>query len=60
MYQMDQASRTERFTPVQSGFAEMQTDYSGRVETAPVVVEEVDAPLGAARAQVHEQSRPAR
>jgi DNA mismatch repair protein MutL len=55
VYQMDQASRPERFTaPVQSGFAEVQTGYSGRVETAPVVVEEVDAPLGAARAQVHE------
>jgi DNA mismatch repair protein MutL len=54
VYQMDQASRPERFTPAQSGFAEVQTDYSGRVETAPVVVEEVDAPLGAARAQVHE------
>ncbi len=54
VYQMDQASRPERFAPVQSGFAEVQTDYSGRVETAPVMVEEVDAPLGAARAQVHE------
>ena len=53
-YQMDQASLPERFTPVQSGFAEVQTGYSGRVETTPVVVEEVDAPLGAARAQVHE------
>lgn len=53
-YQMDPASRPERFAPVQSGFAEVQADYSGRVETAPVVVEEVDAPLGAARAQVHE------
>jgi DNA mismatch repair protein MutL len=52
---MDQASRPERFTaPVQSGFAEVQTDYSGRVETAPIEVEAVDAPLGAARAQVHE------
>ena len=55
VYQMDQASRAERFTsPVQSGFAEVQTDYSGRVETTPIVVEDMDAPLGAARAQVHE------
>ncbi len=51
VYQMDQQSRPAAFTPVQSGFAEVQTDYSGRVEEAPV---EVDAPLGAARAQVHE------
>lgn len=54
VYQMDQASKPERFTSVQSGFAEVQTDYSGRVEAAPIVVEDVDAPLGAARAQVHE------
>ncbi len=53
-YQMDQASRPERFIGVQSGFADVQADYSGRVETAPVVNEVVDAPLGAARAQVHE------
>ncbi len=54
VYQMDQQSRAATFTHVQSGFAEVQTDYSGRVETAPVEVIEVDAPLGAARAQVHE------
>ena len=54
VYQMDQQSRPATFAPVQSGFAEVQTDYSGRVEEAPVEVVEVDAPLGAARAQVHE------
>ncbi len=54
VYQMDQRSRPATVAPVQSGFAEVQTDYSGRVETAPIEVIEVDAPLGAARAQVHE------
>ncbi|MBE9476456.1 MAG: DNA mismatch repair endonuclease MutL [Proteobacteria bacterium] len=54
VYQMDQRSRPATVAPVQSGFAEVQTDYSGRVETAPIEVVEVDAPLGAARAQVHE------
>jgi len=51
---MDKQSRPATFAPVQSGFAEVQTDYSGRVEDAPTEVVEVDAPLGAARAQVHE------
>ena len=54
VYQMDQQSRPVIFTPVQPGFAEVQTDYSGRVEDAPIEVVETDAPLGAARAQVHE------
>ena len=54
VYQMDQQSRPATFTPVQPGFAEVQTDYSGRVEDAPIEVVETDAPLGAARAQVHE------
>lgn len=54
VYQMDQRSRPATVAPVQSGFAEVQTGYSGRVETAPIEVVEVDAPLGAARAQVHE------
>lgn len=54
VYQMDQQSRPATFSPVQSGFAEVQTDYSGRVEEAPIEVVEADSPLGAARAQVHE------
>jgi DNA mismatch repair protein MutL len=54
VYQMDQQSRPAAFAPVQSGFAEVQTDYSGRVEDALVEVDTEDAPLGAARAQVHE------
>jgi len=54
IYQMDQPSRPATFAPVQSGFAEVQTEYSGRVEEAPIEVVEMDAPLGAARAQVHE------
>jgi len=54
VYQMDQQSRPATFSPVQSGFAEVQTDYSGRVEEAPIEVVEADTPLGAARAQVHE------
>jgi DNA mismatch repair protein MutL len=54
VYQMDRQSRAATFTPVQSGFSEVRTDYSGRVETASVEVDAVDAPLGAARAQVHE------
>jgi DNA mismatch repair protein MutL len=54
VYQMDQQSRPTAFAPVQSGFAEVQTDFSGRVEDAPIEAVTEDAPLGAARAQVHE------
>lgn len=59
VYQMDARSRPATFAPVrmpvQSGFAEVQAEYSGRVETTPIVdVVEADKPLGAARAQVHE------
>ena len=57
VYQMDQRSRPKMVPPVQSGFAEVQTEYSGRVE--PVVETTVtedfsEKPLGAARAQLHE------
>ena len=54
IYQMDQRSRTPSFAPVQSGFSDVQTSYSGRVETTQTEVVEIDAPLGAARAQLHE------
>ncbi len=57
VYQMDQRSRPTMVPPVQSGFADVQTEYSGRVEPviATVELEDVaDKPLGAARAQLHE------
>ncbi len=54
VYQMDMRSRPATFAPLQSGFSEVRTEYSGRVEEAPMEVVESDAPLGAARAQVHE------
>jgi len=54
VYQMDMRSRPTTFTPMQSGFSEVRSDYSGRVEEAVGDVVESDAPLGAARAQVHE------
>ncbi len=61
VYQMDQRSRPTMVppvsSPVQSGFADVQTEYSGRVEPviATVELEDVaDKPLGAARAQLHE------
>jgi DNA mismatch repair protein MutL len=57
-YQMDQRSRAPSFTPAQTGFSEVQTEYSGRVEpiaeTVSEAVDTEDAPLGAARAQLHE------
>ncbi|MFK5997283.1 MAG: DNA mismatch repair endonuclease MutL [Rhodobacterales bacterium] len=54
VYQMDTRSRSATFAPLQSGFSEVRTEYSGRVEETPMEVVESDAPLGAARAQVHE------
>ncbi|KAB7614305.1 DNA mismatch repair endonuclease MutL [Amylibacter sp. SFDW26] len=57
VYQMDQRSRSTMVPPVQSGFADVQTEYSGRVEPVIETVEVEDAaekPLGAARAQLHE------
>lgn len=57
-YQMDMASRQSySMPPRQIGFSETQDQYSGRVEDPVVVVDEIDntaLPLGAARAQVHE------
>ncbi|NBD30150.1 MAG: DNA mismatch repair endonuclease MutL [Alphaproteobacteria bacterium] len=60
IYQMDRlspAARTAGYTAQSPGFADMAQDYSARVE--PVVEDETrpepqDRPLGAARAQVHE------
>jgi DNA mismatch repair protein MutL len=57
IYQMDQRSRSEYISPMQSGFSDVQSGYSGRVEPLPepdVLIETHDAPLGAARAQLHE------
>lgn len=61
MYQMDQRShlRPVMHNPapqVQSGFAEIGPAYSGRIEDAAIetATDATDAPLGAARAQVHE------
>ena len=60
IYQMDRpspAARTASYAAQSPGFADMAQDYSARVE--PVVGDETgaepqDRPLGAARAQVHE------
>jgi DNA mismatch repair protein MutL len=60
IYQMDRpspAARTASYAAQSPGFADMAQDYSARVE--PVVEDETgaepqDRPLGAARAQVHE------
>ncbi|WP_299845741.1 DNA mismatch repair endonuclease MutL [uncultured Roseovarius sp.] len=59
IYQMDRASPVARAAAYQAqapGFDEMRSDYSARVE--PVIEEpetaSQDLPLGAARAQVHE------
>ncbi len=57
VYQMDHRSRPTMVSPVQSGFADVQTEYSGRVEPViePTVVDDLaEKPLGAARAQLHE------
>jgi len=54
VYQMDMRSRPATFAPMQSGFSDVRRDYSGRVEEVANDVVENDAPLGAARAQVHE------
>ncbi|MEO1139856.1 MAG: DNA mismatch repair endonuclease MutL, partial [Pseudomonadota bacterium] len=60
IYQMDRPSgvaRAESYRAQTPGFAEMQTAYSARVEPEVVEAEEVTPtrlPLGAARAQVHE------
>ncbi|SLN36171.1 DNA mismatch repair endonuclease MutL [Pseudooctadecabacter jejudonensis] len=58
IYQMDRPtpSRGSAYQPPSTGFAEFAPDYSGRVEAQPVVEDEEtqDHPLGAARAQVHE------
>ena len=60
IYQMDRPSQgaLARYYQAQSpGFAEMTGGYSARVEPEPVVddgLANTDAPLGAARAQVHE------
>lgn len=51
VYQMDFASRPAM--PTRPGFSEAPAPVSARVEPEPVVIED-DAPLGAARAQVHE------
>ncbi|MEM7440581.1 MAG: DNA mismatch repair endonuclease MutL [Pseudomonadota bacterium] len=51
VYQMDFASRPTM--PNTPGFSEAPAAMSARVEPEPVVIED-DAPLGAARAQVHE------
>ncbi len=63
-YQMDRpgpAARAAAYAAQAPGFAEMATDYSGRVEHHPTkaTTQETDEtpqtlPLGAARAQVHE------
>ena len=57
-YQMNMARRQSYSVPPrQTGFSETQNQYSGRVEDPVVVVDDVDytdLPLGAARAQVHE------
>ncbi|MFX0545157.1 DNA mismatch repair endonuclease MutL [Roseovarius sp. S1116L3] len=57
VYQMDRPSQQARaasYSAQAPGFAEMQGDYSARAE--PVIEDSapVDTPLGAARAQVHE------
>ncbi|WP_281966430.1 DNA mismatch repair endonuclease MutL [Roseovarius nanhaiticus] len=57
VYQMDRPSvqaRTASYAAQAPGFAEMQGDYSARAEPAPEQSAPVDTPLGAARAQVHE------
>lgn len=59
VYQMDRPSLGGRSTPYQvqhPGFSEIEQTYSGRVEEVvpqPATLDE-DRPLGAARAQVHE------
>ena len=60
VYQMDRPSGTARSASYQAqdpGFADMQDAYSARVEAPDTGTTETDAtalPLGAARAQVHE------
>lgn len=56
VYQMDRPNMgtgPAYRAPAPAGFAEMAPDMSGRIDAAPVV-EAVHLPLGAARAQVHE------
>lgn len=55
-YQMDRPSAGAIRTSyeAQAGFAETQSNFSGRVETPVQQEQPVDLPLGAARAQVHE------
>ncbi len=58
VYQMDRPSREARaasYAAQAPGFADMQGSYSARAEAAPEPeVPQTSAPLGAARAQVHE------
>lgn len=60
IYQMDRPSQgalARSYQAQSPGFAEMTGGYSARVEPEPVVddgLANTDAPLGAARAQVHE------
>jgi len=55
-YQMDRPSQNalRNSYQAQSGFGEAVADFSGRVETPVVEDQPTDRPLGAARAQVHE------
>ncbi len=59
VYQMDRPSaqaRAASYAAQAPGFADMQGSYSARAEPAPDSTDQTDeaAPLGAARAQVHE------
>lgn len=58
IYQMDRPSVRAVATAYQAqhpGFAEMTSEYSGRIDPVPEAIpEQSDHPLGAARAQVHE------
>ncbi len=62
VYQMDRAGHAPMLRPTPTpGFAEMQSGYSARVEDAPQETDETapevapqSCPLGAARAQLHE------
>ena len=57
VYQMDRPSQQARATSYSAqapGFADMQADYSARAEPVVEHSAPMDTPLGAARAQVHE------